>query len=140
MSPRKSGVYWDDELRDAHGLPIKLLDDFVDEETGNYVVTVLHSGYEKLNRTLADLADPTKDTVVAVCWSKVTWTRHGFHTHMNVQGQLQHHPEDADKWRVLGKLVGQEFYAYFDVHDVTAIMGRPNAPFKDGSHAVVYVE
>lgn len=137
MSRRRRGVLWDDELRDARGQPVELQDDFVNEETGNYVVTVLHSGYEKLTRTLAGLADPTKDTVVAVCWSKVTWKRHGFHTHMNVQGQLQHHPELADKWRVL---VGVAFYAYFDVHDVTAIMGRPNVPFKDGSHAVVYLE
>lgn len=127
--------YWDDELRDARGRVIDTEKDMWDEETGNFVVT--RNGAVPIGPKLAQFADPTKDTLVSVVWSKVEWKRHGFHTHICVQGTLQPKPDDDGSYRVL---VSRAIYAYFDEKDVTAVMGRPNAPFKDGSHAVIYVE
>ncbi len=106
-----------------------------EDENGNFVRT--KRGGLRIPETLATLSDPTRDTLVSVVWTKQQWTRHGFHTHVCVQGQLQQHPDREHAYRVL---VGRATYAYLEVADVTAIMGRPETRFKDGSSAVIYVE
>ena len=125
--------YWDDELRDARGRPIDVNEDLFDDETGNYFV--FREG-GRISLTLAKLVDPTKDTTVSVCWTKIPFRRHGFHAHVSVQGTLQRHPDFGERFRIL---VSQAIYAYFDEKDVVAIGGRPETRFKDGSHAVIYI-
>lgn len=124
--------FWDDELRDARGQAIVTGRDLHDEETGNYFV--FRYGGE-VPTALSKLADPTKDVVVSVVWSKVRLRRHGFHTQVSVQGNLQRHPDFSTKYRVM---VSRSIYGYFDEADVVGIGGRPDK-FKDGSDAVIFI-
>lgn len=126
-------VYWDDELRDSRGRVIDTGTDLQDEETGNYFV---FRDNGSIPSTLRNLSDPTKDIVVAVVWTKIPFRRHGFHSTVSVQGNLQRHPDFGNKYRVL---VAQAQYAYVDEKDVAAVGGRPITRFKDGSHAVIYL-
>ena len=125
-------VYWDDELRDSRGRVIDPTEDLFDDD-GNYFV--FRDG-GRVPEMLAMLADPTKEIVVAVCWSKIPFRRHGFHSTVGIQGNLQRHPDHGHLFRVL---VSQAIYAYIDEKDVTGIGGRPVSRFKDGSHAVIYI-
>lgn len=127
--------YWDDELRDVRGRVIDTERDMWDEETGNFVVT--RRGAVPIGPKLEQFADPTKAILVCVVWSKVEWKRHGFHAHICVQGTLQQRPDNPGQYRVL---VEKAIYAYFSEDDVTAIMGKPKVHFKDGSHAIIYIE
>ena len=105
----------------------------MDDQDGNYVRT---PAMGRIPATLVELSNPAKETIVSVVWSKMPMKRRGFHTHICVIGHLQQHPDRAQSYRVL---IDRATYAYLHEDDVVAIMGRPNVPFKDGSHAVIYI-
>jgi hypothetical protein len=86
---------------------------------------------------ILNTALPFVGRTVVVCVTSEPMARHGFHTQISVQGNLERH-SDNGKYRVL---CTASSYSYFSEEDIdTVLTGSDDWTTKTGAVAVIYLK